>query len=161
MLVSSLTPQYSDSLDTATSPKSPGSPALGRASRGTFTRERQGSLSLDLPGDGVPDVLGSLMFSPRADKMEENYVIENAKEVQDAHFVNSVGLSQVFKAKFRDQDVQQKVIKYRHVDDRVLAAFEKEVAVLSTLHHPNIVRFIGAKATPPDLFILLEWMAGG
>ena len=32
---------------------------------------------------------------------------------------------------------------------------------MSTLSHPNIVKFIGAKATPPDLFIVLEWMARG
>lgn len=101
------------------------------------------------------------MFSPRADKMEESYVIENAKEVQDGQLINSAGLSHFYKAKFRGQDVLQKVIKYRNIDDRVLAAFEKEVAVLSTIHHPNIVRFIGAKATPPDIFILLEWMAAG
>jgi serine/threonine protein kinase len=109
----------------------------------------------------VPDALGSLMFSPRADKLEESFVIEHQADIKNAVLVNSSGLNQFYVSEFKGEKVLQKVIKYRNIDDRVLASFEKEVAVLSTLSHPNIVRFIGAKATPPDLFMVLEWMARG
>ncbi len=101
------------------------------------------------------------MFSPRADKLEDSFVIENQSEVRGAVLLNSAGLSHFYMAEYRGEKVLQKVIKYRNIDDRVLASFEKEVAVLSTLAHPNIVRFVGAKATPPDLFMVLEWMARG
>ena len=124
-------------------------------------RGRAMSISLENSEQTLPDALGSLMFSPRADKLEESFVIENQNEVQKAQLLNSAGLSHFFVAEFRGEKVLQKVIKYRNIDDRVLASFEKEVAVLSTLSHPNIVRFIGAKATPPDLFMVLEWMARG
>ena len=50
---------------------------------------------------------------------------------QDAHFINTSGLSHFYKAEFRGKKILQKVIKYRNIDDKVLAAFEKEVRELS------------------------------
>jgi hypothetical protein len=144
--------------------QSPTSPVVGRANRSPSVsgpRVRALSISIDSDKETVPDVLGSLMFSPRADKLEESFVIDNQSEVKDAVLLNSAGLSHFYRAEHKGEKVLQKVIKYRNIDDRVLASFEKEVAVLSTLSHPNIVRFIGAKATPPDLFMVLEWMARG
>jgi tRNA A-37 threonylcarbamoyl transferase component Bud32 len=149
---------------TSVASQSPTSPVVGRANRSPSVsgpRVRALSISIDSDKETVPDVLGSLMFSPRADKLEESFVIENQSEVKDAVLLNSAGLSHFYKAEYKGEKVLQKVIKYRNIDDRVLASFEKEVAVLSTLSHPNIVRFIGAKATPPDLFMVLEWMARG
>lgn len=61
--------------------QSPASPSMGRDKRSqSFAKERSPSMSLEL--ETVPDVLGSLMFSPRADKLEENFVIENPKEIK-------------------------------------------------------------------------------
>ncbi len=155
----------SGSVAQASPAQSPTSPVVGRAGRSPSvsgaSRGRAMSISLE---QTVPDALGSLMFSPRADKLEENFVIEHQSEVKGAVLVAGAGaggLSQFYQAEFKGQKVLQKVIRYRNIDDKVLAAFEKEVAVLSTLSHANIVRFIGAKATPPDLFMLLEWMERG
>ena len=119
------------------------------------------SLSLDTSEQTLPDVLGALLLSPRADRLEGEFCIEDEAELKNVKLLNSAGLSHFFVAEYKGRKVLQKVIKYRNIDDKVLASFEKEVAVLSTLSHANIVTFIGAKATPPDLFMLLEWMAQG
>ena len=44
--------------------------------------------------------------------------------------------------------------------DKDMKRFVGEVAVLSTLRHPNVVQFLGA-VWQPGLMLVLEWMEGG
>jgi hypothetical protein len=41
------------------------------------------------------------------------------------------------------------------------AALEREVSLLSSLHHPHVVSYRGAVRTRSALFIITEWMEGG
>ncbi|KAH7827297.1 putative Serine/threonine-protein kinase CTR1 [Monocercomonoides exilis] len=42
-----------------------------------------------------------------------------------------------------------------------VSKFYNEISILSSLHHPNIVQFIGAIVDPPDILLVEEYMNGG
>ena len=45
--------------------------------------------------------------------------------------------------------------------ERVVRDIQEEVAMLSRLEHPNIVRCLGATKEATHFFIFVEWMPGG
>ena len=45
--------------------------------------------------------------------------------------------------------------------EEFVSAVRKEVELMSILHHPNIVMFLGACVTPPEMCLLLEYCAYG
>jgi hypothetical protein len=54
---------------------------------------------------------------------------------------------QVFKGKFRENEVAIKVFK--SIDFKSIEEFKKEFIILSTIpHHPNIMKFFGACLEP-------------
>jgi len=44
---------------------------------------------------------------------------------------------------------------------KALVSFRKEVFVMNSLRHPNVVLMMGACQTPPQLAILMEFVPGG
>jgi len=42
-----------------------------------------------------------------------------------------------------------------------MKAFQREVYVMNSLRHPNVVLLMGACQTPPRLAILMEYVPGG
>ena len=50
-------------------------------------------------------------------------------------------------------------MKEFHLTEQLLDTFCTELALLSQLRHPNIVRFLAYSSSPPQL--LLEYVAGG
>ncbi|CDF38666.1 Serine/threonine protein kinase (fragment), partial [Chondrus crispus] len=76
--------------------------------------------------------------------------------------VGSGGFGIVFKAKFRGETVAVKKIHAHALSNASsIAEFQSEVAVLCTLQHPNILRFVGACTMPPNLMIITEFMSRG
>eukprot|EP00177_Eucheuma_denticulatum_P003292 GFKZ01005946.1.p1 GENE.GFKZ01005946.1~~GFKZ01005946.1.p1 ORF type:complete len:1197 (+),score=199.39 GFKZ01005946.1:23-3592(+) len=83
-------------------------------------------------------------------------------EVQFGPQIGSGGFGVVFKAKFRTETVAIKKIHAHALSNaNSVAEFQSEVAVLCTLNHPNILRFVGACTKPPNLMIITEFMARG
>lgn len=56
--------------------------------------------------------------------------------------------STVYAGRFMDQDVAIKKYKISTSDD--LVRYKRELAIMATLDHPNIIRLLGARALPPD-----------
>lgn len=83
-------------------------------------------------------------------------------EVQFGPQIGSGGFGVVFKAKFRGETVAVKKI-HAHALSNInsITEFQSEVAVLCTLQHPHILRFVGACTKPPNLMIITEFMARG
>lgn len=83
-------------------------------------------------------------------------------EVQFGPQIGSGGFGVVFKAKFRGETVAVKKI-HAHALSNInsITEFQSEVAVLCTLCHPHILRFVGACTKPPNLMIITEFMARG
>ena len=68
----------------------------------------------------------------------------------------------VFKGDWNGVTVAAKVLKYDTLPTRaVIAGLRREVAILSKLHHPNVVSLIGACLQPPFLCIVTEFIGGG
>lgn len=42
-----------------------------------------------------------------------------------------------------------------------MEAFQREVFVMNSLRHPNVVLLLGACQTPPKLAIIMEYVSGG
>ena len=81
--------------------------------------------------------------------------------------IGSGAFGSVYRATWRKKDAKRSVIvavkmlHISHATARDLAAFRSEVALLSRLHHPNIVRFYGACPAPPNVCLVVELAEGG
>ncbi|CAN8069668.1 unnamed protein product [Agarophyton chilense] len=83
-------------------------------------------------------------------------------EVNFAQQIGSGGFGVVFKAMFRGETVAvKKIHAHALMNSASIAEFQSEVAVLSTLRHPNIIGFVGACTRPPNLMIITEFMSRG
>jgi len=80
-------------------------------------------------------------------------------EVKDTIGVGAFG--KVIRGKCRGKDVAIKILHKPITDEDNLIAFKKEVAIMSTIFHPNICLFMGACTQPGTFFIVQEFMPGG
>lgn len=67
----------------------------------------------------------------------------------------------VFKAELHGKPVAVKKLSTQKFDDKTLDDFRKEVAIMSTLRHPNVLLFMGACTQPGNLLIVTELMPRG
>ncbi|KAL6064801.1 Dual specificity protein kinase [Balamuthia mandrillaris] len=77
---------------------------------------------------------------------------------------NSLGTGSfgtVFKAEWHGKEVAVKKLSTQKFDDKTLEDFRKEVAIMSTLRHPNVLLFMGACTRPGNLLIVTELMPRG
>lgn len=78
--------------------------------------------------------------------------------------VGAGGFGRVYKGRYRATDVAIKMILVTGsaADDvKALDDFRKEIELVLSLAHPNLVRAMAAHTTPPNLALVFEWMAGG
>jgi len=76
--------------------------------------------------------------------------------------VGSGGFGVVFKGVYAGEMVAIKKIHSHALGNAAsVAEFQSEVAVLSAVRHPNIVRFVGACTMPPALMIVTEFLEKG
>ncbi|XP_065178459.1 uncharacterized protein LOC135809116 [Sycon ciliatum] len=68
---------------------------------------------------------------------------------------------EVWLATYRDMPVAVKKLKAVQIDPRSRLDFEREVALMKTIRHPNIVMFLGAGLHQNQPFIVVEFMARG
>jgi len=58
---------------------------------------------------------------------------------------------------YRGQDVAVKKLLLQSVPEEIIPEFEHEVKLMKSLHHPNIVQFIGASNVRNNLAIVIEY----
>jgi len=68
---------------------------------------------------------------------------------------------EVYKAKWKGNDVAVKIFFRQQSHDNILLELRKESAIMSELRHPNILMFLGACMTLPNLCIVTEYMQNG
>lgn len=71
------------------------------------------------------------------------------------------GYGVVHKGLWKQTLVAIKQIKTEIIKDDKLDEFRNECAVMEVIRHPNIVMFLGACTTPPNLCIVLEYCGRG
>jgi len=77
---------------------------------------------------------------------------------------NSLGTGSfgtVFKAFLHGKAVAVKKLFTQKFDEKTLEDFRREVAIMSTLRHPNVLLFMGACTEPGNLLIVTELMPRG
>eukprot|EP00479_Gromia_sphaerica_P001159 TRINITY_DN1131_c0_g2_i1.p1 TRINITY_DN1131_c0_g2~~TRINITY_DN1131_c0_g2_i1.p1 ORF type:complete len:124 (-),score=9.33 TRINITY_DN1131_c0_g2_i1:43-414(-) len=77
--------------------------------------------------------------------------------------VASGAYGDIFRARLCGIDVAVKMLNMKKgaVDEEALNDLKKEIVILSTLRHPNIILYIGACTIPPNICIITEWCDKG
>lgn len=68
---------------------------------------------------------------------------------------------EVHRAYWQGYEVAVKVFSSGKLSAESLQSFQREVLVMNSLRHPNVVILMGACQTPPRLCIVMEFVSGG
>eukprot|EP01087_Luapelamoeba_hula_P013242 TRINITY_DN3788_c0_g2_i1.p1 TRINITY_DN3788_c0_g2~~TRINITY_DN3788_c0_g2_i1.p1 ORF type:complete len:1605 (+),score=191.21 TRINITY_DN3788_c0_g2_i1:33-4847(+) len=83
-------------------------------------------------------------------------------EIELKQRIGAGGYGEVHKAIWKDNDVAVKLLAAgTSISRENKAAFVSEVKIMTQLRHPNVVLFMGACTTPPNLCIIMEYMELG
>ncbi|XP_019169329.1 PREDICTED: serine/threonine-protein kinase HT1-like isoform X2 [Ipomoea nil] len=75
--------------------------------------------------------------------------------------------SQLYHGIYKDEPVAVKIIRVPDVDEteslepKLVSQFNREVALLSRLRHPNVIEFVGECTKPPVFCIATEYLSAG
>lgn len=67
----------------------------------------------------------------------------------------------LYRGSYLGQDVAIKILRSEHLNDTLRSEFAQELTILREVQHRNVVRFVGACSSPPEFFIVTEYMHGG
>jgi len=87
--------------------------------------------------------------------------IVNPKDLKLGPCIGKGAYGAVYEAVYHGTHVAVKQMFESHLSDSVRREFEKEVNMLCSLRHPNIVLFMGCWSEPPKLLIVMELMVRG
>eukprot|EP00899_Mesostigma_viride_P006497 jgi/Mesvir1/15849/Mv03397-RA.1 len=85
-------------------------------------------------------------------------------DVRDIEYGKRIGIGsfgEVYRADWKGSDVAVKKLIDIELTDQLLAEFKAEVAIMKKLRHPNVVLFMGAMSTHPNLAIVTEFLPRG
>mmetsp|Transcript_16243 Transcript_16243/g.45845 ORF Transcript_16243/g.45845 Transcript_16243/m.45845 type:complete len:598 (+) Transcript_16243:252-2045(+) len=83
------------------------------------------------------------------------------QEIEKFFVLGDGSFGTVYQGRCRAKDVAVKVLHKQEFDGPTLAAFKKEVEIVSKIFHPNIVLFMGACTVPGHMAIVTELMPKG
>ncbi|XP_074558843.1 serine/threonine-protein kinase CTR1-like isoform X2 [Curcuma longa] len=121
-------------------------------------------------------------YEPKADKKDVKFM-EDSKQIGNRHS-NDISLAvddlkipwselvlkerigagsfgTVHRAEWDGSDVAVKILMEQDFHPECLREFLREVAIMKSLRHPNIVLFMGAVTEPPNLSIVTEYLSRG
>ncbi|KAL8511479.1 hypothetical protein ACS0TY_018035 [Phlomoides rotata] len=96
----------------------------------------------------------------------EVYAVDLTKLLLGLKFAHGAH-SQLYHGTYDDEPVALKFIQVPDNDEngalgvRLENQFTREATLLSRLHHPNVIKFLGACRQPPVFFIVTEYLAEG
>ena len=126
-----------------------------------------------LGGGGAPDTPkgsrgqgGSIIFLKNSDPANANNNIDYKWEIpfKEIRLIERVGsgmYGDVYRGEWLDTEVAVKIPNFKKMDDDSIGRFLREVKLMSFLHHPNIVLFLGACITAPDVCLVMEYLSEG
>lgn len=132
-------------------------------------KERSSSMSKLLLGQHVPpdanqmyDLSRTKSFRVEPPNGVHNQRIFRASDLVIGELLGHGFFGQVFKVTHKEtKEVMVLKELYRWVDDDAQKNFLKEVAVLRSLHHRNVLRFIGVLYKEKKLHLITEFISGG
>ncbi|RVE49105.1 hypothetical protein evm_006226 [Chilo suppressalis] len=141
--------------------QAPASPLLG-------DKERSSSMSklLDVVEGGISSERGGVASGlSRARSFRAHpqppHTVFRAADLLQGELLGAGFFGQVFKVTHRETNEVMVVKQLYRVDEEAQKNFLKEVAVLRSLNHPNVLRFIGVLYKDKRLHLVTEYVAGG
>jgi serine/threonine protein kinase len=80
----------------------------------------------------------------------------NFKDLEMGEKIGGGGVGVIYKGMFGSSQVALKTLFDTRVDDKLKKEYMDELLVMSKLQHSNIVQFMGACMTPPNLCFIME-----
>ncbi|XP_043286294.1 LIM domain kinase 1 isoform X2 [Venturia canescens] len=132
-----------------------------RRTRDPTNKERSSSMSRLL--DGSPPSSSTCDLSrTRSFRVEpKNQRIFRASDLVKGELLGKGFFGQVYKVTHRDTNEIMVLKELYRVDEDAQKNFLKEVAVLRSLHHNNVLRFIGVLYKEKKLHLVTEYISGG
>ncbi|XP_024977639.1 serine/threonine-protein kinase HT1-like [Cynara cardunculus var. scolymus] len=98
--------------------------------------------------------------------IEDNSMVDLSKLFLGFRFANGAH-SQLYRGVYKDEAVAVKIIKIPEEEEnqqlgiRLENQFIREVALLSHLHHENVIKFVAACRQPPALCVITKYLSEG
>ncbi|KAI3682928.1 hypothetical protein L1987_83318 [Smallanthus sonchifolius] len=102
----------------------------------------------------------------KVDIIDEDRTVDLSKLFLGSRFAHGAH-SQLYHGMYKDETVAVKIIRVRDEDEnkelgiRLKNQFLREVALLSCLHHQNVIKFIAAGRQPPVFCVITEYLSKG
>ncbi|XP_025987482.1 LIM domain kinase 1 isoform X2 [Solenopsis invicta] len=132
-----------------------------RRTRDPMHKERSSSMSRLLDGSSPTNPTYDLSRTRSFRVEPKNQRIFRASDLVKGELLGKGFFGQVFKVTHRDTDEVMVLKELYRVDEDAQKNFLKEVAVLRSLHHNNVLRFIGVLYKDKKLHLVTEYIAGG
>ncbi|XP_017790245.1 PREDICTED: LIM domain kinase 1 [Habropoda laboriosa] len=131
-----------------------------RRTRDPMHKERSSSMSRLLDGSATNPTCD--LSRTRSFRVEpKNQRIFRASDLVKGELLGTGFFGQVFKVTHRDTNEVMVLKELYRVDEEAQKNFLKEVAVLRSLHHNNVLRFIGVLYKDKKLHLVTEYISGG
>ncbi|XP_068623901.1 LIM domain kinase 1 [Battus philenor] len=138
--------------------QTPTSPLIG-------DKERSSSMSKLLDAVDAAEASGVLRDLSRARSFRaepaQGQKVFRASDLLQGELLGSGFFGQVYKVTHRDTNEVMVLKQLYRVDEDAQRNFLKEVAVLRSLQHPNVLRFVGVLYKDKRLHLVTEYVAGG
>ncbi|XP_034236642.1 LIM domain kinase 1 [Thrips palmi] len=134
-----------------------------RRNRGNCDKERSSSMSRLLEGSPPASREGPCDLSrTHSFRVEpKNQRIFRASDLVKGELLGKGFFGQVYKVTHRETNEVMVLKELYRVDEEAQKNFVKEVAVLRSLHHSNVLRFIGVLYKDKRLHLVTEYVPGG
>ncbi|XP_076761334.1 LIM domain kinase 1 isoform X1 [Xylocopa sonorina] len=132
-----------------------------RRTRDPMHKGRSSSMSRLLDGSSATNATCDLSRTRSFRVEPKNQRIFRASDLVKGELLGTGFFGQVFKVTHRDTNEVMVLKELYRVDEEAQKNFLKEVAVLRSLHHNNVLRFIGVLYKDKKLHLVTEYIAGG
>eukprot|EP01127_Copromyxa_protea_P020404 TRINITY_DN6833_c0_g1_i1.p1 TRINITY_DN6833_c0_g1~~TRINITY_DN6833_c0_g1_i1.p1 ORF type:complete len:525 (+),score=61.05 TRINITY_DN6833_c0_g1_i1:26-1600(+) len=102
-----------------------------------------------------------LYYRNQLSNMENSVKIIDFEDLTFGPKIGVGGYGEVYRGRWKHTDVGIKRVFKNEQSEGNVDNFMKEIAILSKLHHPNIMLFIGACVAPTGVYIITEYMSQG
>ncbi|XP_058806357.1 LIM domain kinase 1 isoform X2 [Phymastichus coffea] len=124
-------------------------------------KERSSSMSRLLDGASPTNPACDLSRTRSFRVEPKNQRIFRASDLVKGELLGQGSFGQVYKVTHRDTNEVMVLKELYRVDEEAQKNFLKEVAVLRSLHHNNVLRFIGVLYKDKKLHLVTEFISGG
>uniref|UniRef100_A0A7R9Y6T4 non-specific serine/threonine protein kinase n=1 Tax=Prasinoderma coloniale TaxID=156133 RepID=A0A7R9Y6T4_9VIRI len=95
------------------------------------------------------------------DNGDDHHAEIDMSKLVKGQLIASGTFGRLHRGTYRGKEVAIKYLKAQELNETQMAEFKGEVAIMKQVHHPNVLRLVGAKTDPPEMCIVTEFMPGG